>query len=235
VAELPMPTSYVNDFAHVLSPETRQKLEAELLALHTQANADVAFVTIKTLDNDTTIEDFTSDLEDKWKLGKNGQDRSAIFLMVMNPHKMRIETGYGLEALLPDAKVGRILDTVEPFAQQGDFNQAATTGVDALAEEIAADAHVTLATNSGHKYHREEISEPHSPVPRIILGLLFVGVLVFLWRSGNLGWGLLLLNMLSGGTGGDYRDGSGRDGEGGGGFGGSGGGASGGGGASRDF
>jgi uncharacterized protein len=229
-----MPTSYVNDFAHVLSPETQKKLEAECVALHKQANADVSVVTIHSLDEDTTVEEFTSDLEDKWKLGKNGSDRSAIFLIVLNPHKLRIETGYGLEAILPDARVGRILDDVEPDAKAGDFNAVATKGLQEIAAEIAADAHVTLAPDGSRKYHREDLKAPVSPVSRVIGGLVVLGILVLLWRTGNLGWGLLLLNMLSGGEGsGDFR-GGGRDDDDGG-FGGSGGGASGGGGASRDF
>ncbi len=226
-----MPTSYVNDFAHVLSPETQQKIEAECVLLHSQLAADVALVTIKTLDDDQSIEEFTADLEEKWKLGKSGKDRSAIFVIVLNPHKTRIETGYGLEAAMPDARVGRLLDTLTPMLAAGDYNDAATTGIQGIADEIAGDETVNLPPMAGaHQYHREIVAEPMPTAQKILYGVLLVAVVLFLLRTGNLGWGLLLLNMLSGGGGG----GGGRDDEGGG-FGGSGGGASGGGGASRDY
>ncbi len=105
VADLPMPTSYVNDFAHVLTPAGQQKIEDLCLELHNQANADIAVVTIKSLD-DQSIEEFTAALEEKWKIGKKGSDRGAIVVVALNPHKFRIETGYGLEGILPMRRWG---------------------------------------------------------------------------------------------------------------------------------
>ena len=74
VADLPMPTSYVNDFAQVLSPAGRRQIEDYCLSVHQQANAEVVVATIKSLDDGDTVEQFTVALEEKWKLGKKGED-----------------------------------------------------------------------------------------------------------------------------------------------------------------
>ena len=232
VADLPVPTTYVNDFAHVLTPAGSQSIEDLCLQVHQKANAELVVVSIKTLDNDQSVEDFTVQLEEKWKLGKKGEDRSALLLLVLNPHKLRIETGYGLEGMLNDAKVGAILDQAVPFARTGNYDRAMLTGVQGLAGVIAEDAHVTITTSAVHQYHREQVAPAGLSFVQIAFMIGFVLLIVILIGTGHIGWAWILLSTVMGGGRGGGRD----DDEGGsGGFGGVGGGGSGGGGASRDF
>ncbi len=232
VADLPVPTTYVNDFAHVLSPGATRSLEDLCTELHQQADAEMVVVTIKTLDDGQSIEEFTAALEEKWKLGKKGEDRSLLLVMSLAPKHLRAETGYGLEGILPDAKAGRILDTALPAAKSGDYDQALKTAAQGFANVIAADKGVTL-TPIVHTYHRVPAEQPQGiGVGQIVLGVAFVVLLLILMKTGHLGWAIwLLMNVLGGGGGGGGRN----DDRGGGGFGGVGGGGSGGGGASRDF
>ena len=50
VATLPAPTGYVNDFAGVLTPETRQSLEDLCTQVDQKAHAQIAVVTVKSID-----------------------------------------------------------------------------------------------------------------------------------------------------------------------------------------
>jgi len=231
VADLPVPTTYVNDFAHVLSPAGSQKIEDLCLQVHQKANAEIVVVTIKTLDGDQSVEEFTALLGEKWKLGKKGEDRSALYVLVLNPQKLRIETGYGLEGILNDAKVGALLDNAKPFAVAKDYDQAMMAGALGLANVIAADANVTL-TETVHQYRRVPAQgQQKLGLGQIVLGIGFVVLLLILVKTGHVGWALILLMNVMGGGGG----GGGRNDDSGGGFGGSGGGGSGGGGSSRDY
>jgi uncharacterized protein len=230
VKSLPAPTGYISDFAGVLSPATKQNLEVLCTQVDRQAHAQIAVVTIKTLDNDQSIEEFATELEDKWGVG-NKDDRGVLMILVMTPRKGRIEVGYGLEGILNDAKVGDIGRSMVPAANQGDYNTAVPLGVGQIAAIIAQDAGVTLAIPT-HQYHREPVQ--NQPV-QISLTQIVIGggvvllLLFFLIRTGNIGLIFFLLGNLMGGGG---RGGGGRDrGDGGGGFGGFGGGRSGGGGA----
>jgi uncharacterized protein len=238
VADLPMPTSYVNDFANLLTSEGREQIEALCLAVHQQANAELVVVTINRLE-DQSIEEFSASLEEKWKIGKKGTDRGALIVLSMNPRKFRIETGYGLEGILPDAKVGRIRDQATPFASVGNYDQAMLTAVKGLADVIAADAHVSLTPTAPAvpTYHYQREPAPQmSRAGRTIIAFVVILVLFILYRTGHIGWLFyLLLNMTMSGGGGGRGGGWGGGGGGGGGFGGSGGGESGGGGASGDF
>ena len=103
VAGLPAPTGYVNDFAGVLSPETVQSLEDLCTQVDQQAHAQIAVVTVKSIDPDKigatpTIEEFATALEDKWKVGAKGTDSGVLMILSLNPRRcmagLRSATGW---------------------------------------------------------------------------------------------------------------------------------------------
>jgi uncharacterized protein len=238
VSTLPAPIGYVNDFAGVLSPSTKLNLENLCTQVDRQAHAQIAVVTIKTLDNDQPIDEFATALEEKWKVGKKGTDRGVLMIVVMNPRKYRIEVGYGLEGILNDAKVGDIGRMMVPSLSQGDYNTAITLGVQQIARIIAADAGVTLnLAQPVHQYHRQQAPAQLNFVEILLGGGAILLILFFLVKTGNTGLLFFLLgNLMGGGFRGGRGGGGSRDRDGGGGgFGGFGGGSSGGGGASGDY
>ena len=235
VKSLPAPTGYISDFAGVLSATTKDNLESLCTQVDRQAHAQIAVITINSLDDGQTIEEFATELEDKWGVG-NKEDRGVLMIFVMKPRRGRIEVGYGLEGILNDAKVGDIGRSMVPAANQGDYNTAIPLGVRQIAGIIAQDAGVTISS-TGHTYRRQRVAEQQpvqlSLTQVVIGGGVILLLLVFLARTGNLGLIFFLLGNLMGGGGGrggyygGGRDGGGDDG----GFGGFGGGRSGGGGA----
>jgi uncharacterized protein len=237
VNTLPAPTGYVNDFAGVLSPSVKANLENLCTQVDRQARAQIAVVTIKTLDNDQPIDEFATALEEKWKVGKKGTDRGVLMIVVMNPRKYRIEVGYGLEGILNDAKVGDIGRAMVPSLNQGDYNTGITLGVQQIARVIAADAGVTLnLTQPVHQYHRQQAPAQLNFMEVLLGAGAILLILFFLVKTGNTGLLFFLLGNLMGGFGGGRGGRGSRDGDGGGGgFGGFGGGSSGGGGASGDY
>jgi len=236
----PKPTNWVSDFAHVLSPETTARLESLCGQLsHSKANAQIVVVTIQTLDGDD-VSDFANRLEEKWKVGKKGSDRGILMLLAIRDHKRWIEVGYGLEGILPDAKVGDIGRAMVPYLKQQNYDRAVTTGVVQIASVIADDAKVSLQDESPNPQMQSR-PQPHrggSGIGLLFRIILIVLVLVFLGARGLFGFGL---GWFFGGGGGGWGGGGGGGGwgggggGGGGGFDGSGGGESGGGGAGGDW
>jgi uncharacterized protein len=238
VNTLPPPSGYVNDFAGALSPSTKYNLENLCTQVDRHAHAQIAVVTVKTLDGGISIEEFATALQDKWKVGAKGTDRGVLMIFVMTPRRGRIEVGYGLEGILNDAKVGDIGRSMVPAATQGDYNTAIPLGVQQIARIIATDAGVTLTVAQPvHQYHRQQQPVQLSLTQIVIGGGAVLLILFFLVKTGNTGLIFFLLGNLMGGGGGGFGGGRGRDDDrgGGGGFGGFGGGSSGGGGASGDF
>ncbi len=241
VSDLPAPAGYISDFAGVISPEVKAKLEQRCTEVDREAHAQIAVVTIKTLDNDQSIEEFSTELEEKWKVG-NKEDRGVLMVLVMTPRKGRIEVGYGLEGILNDAKVGDIGRSMVPDAAKGDYDDAVTLGVGQLSRVIATDAGVALTPIVRRQQVAQQQAAPMSVFQMVVYGVMALLVLFVLIRGGGSGllW-FLLGNIMGGGFGGGGRRrggggfGGGGGGDDGGGFGGFGGGSSGGGGASGDF
>jgi uncharacterized protein len=238
-ADLAKPTDYVSDYAHVLSAETVARLDRVCTQLdHSAANAQIAVVTVNSLDGADSA-DWANELEAKWKIGKKGSDRGVLILLAVGDHKRRIDVGYGLEGILPDAKVGDIGREMVPYLRANDFDSAVMMAVSQVGQVIATDAKVTLDDGAGQMPAQASMERPvHHGFP---LGKLILLIILLIFFGGGslmrmlLGFGLF--NMFMGGGGG-FRGGGGfgGGGDGGGsGFGGFGGGDFGGGGAGGDW
>lgn len=243
VAGLPQPTDYVSDFAHVLSPEAIARIDSICEQLdHSAAKAQVAVVTVHTLDGDEPA-DYATRLYDKMKVGGKGTDRGVLILLAVDDHKRFIETGYGVEGILPDGKVGDIGRDMVPDLKAGDYDGAVLLAVGEVAKVIADDAKVTLNGDLPAPAPRAvHHGSPYGGLILFILLLVFFGGFSLLrilfgaslffggWGRGGWGGGSGMGGPWMGG-GGWGGGGFGGGGSGGGGFGGFGGGSTGGGGA----
>src|SRR5262249_18726640 len=152
------------------SPSVKTDLEVLCTQVDRQANAQIAVVTIKTLDGDQPIEEFATQLQEKWGVG-NKDDRGVLMIFVVTPRRGRIEVGYGLEGILNDAKVGDIGRSMVPAASRGDYNTAIPLGVRQIAGIIAQDAGVTLSLPT-HQYHRQTVPAEtiHLSMTQVVVG-----------------------------------------------------------------
>lgn len=236
VKDLPQPAGYVSDYAHVLSPEATARLDALCAQLdHSAANAQIAVVIVHSLDGEEPA-DYATELYDRFKIGKKGSDRGVLILLAVGDHKRFIETGYGLEGILPDGKVGDIGRDMVPDLRASDFDGAVTLAVGEVAQVIADDAHMTLDENQALPPAARIVHRSSAIDKLILLIILMVFFGGFSLLRMLFGWGLFYRGLGGGGPwiGGGGFGGGGFGGggfSGGGGFGGFGGGSTGGGGA----
>jgi uncharacterized protein len=240
VEDIPKATDYVSDLAHVLSPEAIARLDQICLQLdHSQANAQVAVVTVQTTDGDDAF-NYATQLYHRLGIGKKGIDRGVLIFFAIQDHKRAIIVGYGLEGILPDGKTGDIGRSVVPSLRAGEYGDAALSEVDQMAQVIADDAKVTLNDEGAEPVAR---SAHHAGST---IHLIFIVVLLLFFGGSwlfRLLFGLGLMSNLRGGGfgggGGGFGGGGGGwgggGGSGGGGFGGFGGGDTGGGGSSGSW
>ena len=216
----PSPTQWVTDTANFLSPETVRSLDARLAA-YQQATGHQLIVYIAPTTGDAPIEDWAVRAFAKWKVGRKGLDDGLALFIMSQDHKMRIEVGYGLEAVVPDAIASRVIDEVmAPRIQAGHPDDAVTAAIDSLTAVIGGQAGAPPPTP------RPERSKPWSLFQWIFYGIAGILILALAITHPALAF-YLLASIVSGGSGGG-------GGGGGGGFGG-GGGRSGGGGASGSW
>ncbi len=144
VQDLPKPTDYVNDFAHVLSPNAVTRLDHICAQLnHSEANTQVAILTVHSLDGDDAA-DWANRVEDRWRIGKKGSDRGVLVLLAVDDHKWRIDVGYGLEGILPDGELGDIGRLMVPYLRANDYDDAVLAAVGKIAQIIAFDSKIAI-------------------------------------------------------------------------------------------
>src|SRR6202521_1081446 len=238
-------SNYVNDFAGVLDTATQARLNDLCFQVEQKAHAQIAVVTVKSLDGQDVVS-YAVALYQKWGIGAKGKDRGVLILLATQDRKYWTTVGYGLEAILPDGKVGGFGREAVPLLRSGDYAGAITLMTSRVASVIAQDAGVTLDNQPPTGATRSR------PVPGggvgavvliFILFFIVISILRAIFRGGGGGrgggsgfwsgllWGVLLNNMGGGRDGGYGGGGFGGFGGGGGGFAGFGGGSTGGGGA----
>jgi uncharacterized protein len=227
-AEVPPLRGRVNDYAQILSRDIARSLESRLEQFENQTGHQVALLTVPTLGGED-IEGFSIRVAERWKIGQKGFDNGVILVVATQDRKLRLEVGYGLEGILPDAVASRIIrDIIVPRFRENDYQAGVTNGIDAVLKTIRGEP----LPESARRMQRPSRPGGALSLP-LILFLLFLAGALFRRRGPGtwmthgrnhhpLGWG-------GGFGGGGFRGGFG----GGGGFSGGGGGFGGGGASGR--
>lgn len=226
-----VPSNYVNDLAGIIRDDLESQLNAYLKELEQKTTAQVFILTVQSLDGED-IEGFSLKMAERWKPGQKGKDNGVLITVSLNDRKYRIETGYGVEGILPDSLVGSIgRQYLVPYFRKGDYSTGIFKASVVIAQEIADSegVEITGMPKVMARGDRQGIrgKKEIGFFDAIILFAVF-GVVIFLFIKHPR---LLLLLLLSSSMGGRRSGWSGGGGFGGG-FGGGGGGGFGGGGAS---
>lgn len=127
--------NWVSDVANILQPETEQKLNTLINQVQAANGSEIAVVTLPDSTPFATPKNLATTLFNTWGIGQKGKDNGLLFLISVGDRRVEIETGYGLEAILPDAKVGRIIqERVTPELRRGDFDKGTLLGTEAITQ-----------------------------------------------------------------------------------------------------
>jgi uncharacterized protein len=243
---LPKPEGYVNDYANVIDPATRTKMEETLTRLDQQQKIEFSVVTVPTT-GDRDIFDYSLAVMRGWGIGST--DKPGLLLLVaVNDRKYFTQVSRHLEGDLPDGLVGQIQrETLVPAFKSNNYSQglmnAVQTFITTLGEKRSFDPASILgdAVSRPSPVRRQRSSGGGLSTCAIIVIIVIILLVLLSSRGGGGGGGCLNLILLgsifgnSGGSGwgGGSFGGGGFGGGGGGGFGGfSGGGGDAGGGGS---
>jgi uncharacterized protein len=235
------PSTLVTDYTNTLTADEKQRLETKLDAFDDSTSTQIAVLIIKSV-GQYDINEYAQKVGRNWGIGQKGKNNGLIILVALGDRKVSIQTGYGAEAVVPDATTNEIIQNdLKPHFKNGDYYG----GLDAAADDLI-------------KYTKGEYKSDKKPSGRgggsgagFIVIIIIVIVLIAIFRGKGGGgqiidsrggaspfWWFLggaLLGRGSGGGGwGGFSD-SGGGGDSGGGFGGFGGGDFGGGGSSGSW
>ena len=224
----PQPVGWVNDFANVIDKANTEKLNSLIEEIEQKTTTEIAVVTINSI-APYDEKEYARVLFDSWKPGKKGKDNGVLVLLAVKERRWRIETGYGVEGILPDGLCGEIgRNYMVPYFKEAKYGEGLYQGVRAIANVIAKDAHVTLVTLGNFEEITTENQSSSSTPNALQTVILFIIIVLFIVIS-NFG------SYRSRYYGGTYYGGGSWGGGFGGGGGGFGGGGGGGGGAGGGF
>ncbi len=168
---------WVTDMANLLDSETKAKLNQMISKLEAENGTEIAVVTVPDTAASATPKQFATQLFNYWGIGKKDINNGVLFLISKSERRVEIETGYGIEKILPNARVGNIIDQlIIPHFKQGDFAGGTLAGIQALTK--ALERRDTLAITS-------PITSKHQPNSQAYLGfLLVIGLIVVLIVAG---------------------------------------------------
>lgn len=158
---------YVNDFADLFNDNETEMLRTALIELEQNTTAEVVVVTINTTFPSTPAE-YRTKLFNYWQIGKKEIDNGLLILYSVNENRIEVETGYGLEGILPDSKIGRMLDEYYvPYRNEGQVAQ----GIIIFTQEVSK----VILENSEEIYSAPEIRGYVSEIlPYIIFIIIFI-------------------------------------------------------------
>ncbi|ARU31161.1 hypothetical protein CAP31_05335 [Sulfuriferula sp. AH1] len=138
MAEVAVPAlkARVTDLTNTLTPAQAAGIEQQLLALEQRKGSQIAVLIVPTTQPEA-IEQYSLRVAEAWKLGRKGVDDGALLLVAKNDRALRIEVGYGLEGVIPDAVAKRVIaETIVPHFQQNDFAGGIEAGVSQLVKLV---------------------------------------------------------------------------------------------------
>ena len=182
-AEIPYLTGRVNDYAGILSEQTRTAL-SELLKAHEERTTNqVVVLTLASLQGEH-IEDYSNQVFNAWKLGQADKDNGILILVVPDERRMRIEVGYGLEGNMPDILASRIIrEIMTPRFREGDFNGGIEEGTLAVlqvleGQDLPGAADLDEASDSPAFSDFADLETPDMPFTmRILIGAFIFGII----------------------------------------------------------
>jgi uncharacterized protein len=140
LAAFPKPVGFVNDFAQVINRSYSIEMDSVAKALQDSRGVEMAIVTINSSEP-ITPKEYATQLFNEWGIG-GPEDSGLLILLAMEEREIQVEVGYGLEGVLPDGKVGGILDeAVIPYFAKGDYGRGLLEGARAFKAELAEESY----------------------------------------------------------------------------------------------
>ena len=168
--------SPVIDQANILNPQEKQRLEAQLRGIYQQGLAQAAVVIVPTT-NGMPIFDYALQVAEKWQLGNKDIDDGLLMVVAVNDRNIYILTGYGLEGVLPDSAVNRIIrEDITPLFKQNDYGAGILAGIGALQTRLTADPEVLAradAQAAERSQNQNDIGDNPSPVFLFVMAMIF--------------------------------------------------------------
>lgn len=129
--EVPVPklNSRITDLTNTLSESELDSLESRLKKFEDADSSQIVVLMLPST-GDESIEEFSNKVATTWKIGRAEYDDGVVLVIAKNDRKLRIEVGYGAEAVITDFQAKSIIDNfITPKFKNDDYFGGIDAGI----------------------------------------------------------------------------------------------------------
>ena len=171
--------SPVVDQANILNPQQKQRLEAQLRNIYNQGLAQAAVIIVPTTSG-IPIFDYSLQAAEKWQLGEKDTDDGLLIVVAVNDRDMYIQSGYGLEGVLPDSALNRIIrEDITPYFKPENgsrYFEGISNGLNQIEARLTADPEILAqadAQAAERAQNQNDSGDTPSPIFLFIMAMIF--------------------------------------------------------------
>jgi len=177
----PKPHGFVNDYAKILNVNQLNDLEEYLRDIEKRTSVEIAIAIFDSIGY--PIEEYANLLFEKWGIGKKGKDNGILILVSIKERLIRIEVGYGLEAIITDGIAGEIIrKNIAPYFREGNYYLGLKSAILEIEKRIS---------NEEQSHNSDKNNKKETGMPFLIglfvgiflsyIGLIFGIIILFLY------------------------------------------------------
>lgn len=171
---LPTLNEPVVDQANLLSPAEKQSITQQILKLHESGKAQIGIIIVPTTGQED-IFGFAMRAAEQWKLGSAKQDNGLLMAIAVNDHRIQILSGYGLEGVLPDIVLSRIIrNQITPYFKQNLYAQGIQAGLHEIENVLNMDPEVAAKAAQELKERQEQALHEQQAKQKTFSAALFI-------------------------------------------------------------
>ncbi len=175
--QLPDLNAPVIDNASVLTAQQREALSQQILSIYQGGRAQIGLMVLPTTGQEN-IFDYAVRAFTAWQLGDEKQDNGLLIVVAVNDHNIQILTGYGLEGVLPDVVVKRIIEEqITPLFKQADYAGGLQAGIQQVDHILQLDPEIARASAEALRQQQADSEKQAAAMQRGVIALLVLSVL----------------------------------------------------------
>src|SRR6266853_1645805 len=144
-AKLPQPNGHVNDFAEVLDPATRDRLEKILDNLKQRTGIDFVIATVQSTGSEM-LYDYSLRVANDWNIGVLTSPKKSVLLAISSDNgEFLAHVSKGARADLPDGLIGEMGQRMREKIKSAGYNEGLLTGIKTFANGLGERNNFTFA------------------------------------------------------------------------------------------
>ena len=178
-------TQFVSDPEGIVADSAKQEINSVIAHIRDSLGVQTAVVVLPAIDSEySSSKEFATKLLGTWGIGEKGKDNGLLILLITGggtgSRRIEMETGYGLEEVLPDA-LCKIIQTerMVPLLKEEKWGEGLLAGVQEVQKILLGTTDLPTTPQAIAAFNEQKASEEEEDnTIGAFLGFIFVVVII---------------------------------------------------------